>query len=337
MLVFLRLLFCLMGSAHVLAAPGLWPAAQTPLGNSGPGSRAVFPLPNNSALVQPVLKDLSIANMRETLTKYTAFPNRHHETPWGLIAQKWLYSKVIETAVVASHKYGLPDVEEMHHAKWAQNSIVARIRGSDPEAGVVILGAHLDSKNYQNPQGIAPGADDDGSGTVAILEVYRSLLAANFTPTRTVEFHWYAAEEGGALGSEEVARLYKGRDVNVVGQLQMDGLAWVMKGTREEMAIAIPHSDSGLISFVQALIETYCKLPWVTFTPPNSAGSDHMMWTRQGYPAAWVAEGTFEHMGTYIHTENDRIDISDEFSFEHMLEFAKLGVAYAIELGRWEQ
>lgn len=32
-----------------------------------------------------------------------------------------------------------------------------------------------------------------------------------------------------------------------------------------------------------------------------------------------------------------RIDISDEFSFDHMLEFAKLATAFAVELGQWEQ
>lgn len=40
----------------------------------------------------------------------------------------------------------------------------------------------------------APGAEDDGSGTMAILETLRVLVAAGFRPKRTVEFHWYAAE-----------------------------------------------------------------------------------------------------------------------------------------------
>ncbi len=35
---------------------------------------------------------------------------------------------------------------------------------------------------------------DDGSGSVTILESYRALLAADFHPVRTVEFHWYSAE-----------------------------------------------------------------------------------------------------------------------------------------------
>lgn len=38
------------------------------------------------------------------------------------------------------------------------------------------------------------GADDDGSGTVTILEAYRALLESDFKPNRTVEFHWYSAE-----------------------------------------------------------------------------------------------------------------------------------------------
>lgn len=38
------------------------------------------------------------------------------------------------------------------------------------------------------------GADDDGSGSMCILEAYRALLAADFRPSRTIEFQWYAAE-----------------------------------------------------------------------------------------------------------------------------------------------
>lgn len=35
---------------------------------------------------------------------------------------------------------------------------------------------------------------DDGSGSVTILEAYRALIAADFRPAKTVEFHWYSAE-----------------------------------------------------------------------------------------------------------------------------------------------
>lgn len=43
------------------------------------------------------------------------------------------------------------------------------------------------------------GADDDGSGSMSILEAYRALIASGFRPERAVEFHWYSAEVSSAL------------------------------------------------------------------------------------------------------------------------------------------
>ena len=67
----------------------------------------------------------------------------------------------------------------------------------------------------------APGADDDGSGTMSILEAYRALLAADFHPVRTVEFQWYSAEEGGLLGSQAIAKDYEAKGINVMAMSQV--------------------------------------------------------------------------------------------------------------------
>ena len=75
---------------------------------------------------------------------------------------------------------------------------------------------------YWPDEGRSPGADDDASGTVTILEAFRSLVSANWSPVgRAVEFHWYAAEEGGLLGSQEVARHYASNNYTIVGMLQV--------------------------------------------------------------------------------------------------------------------
>lgn len=64
--------------------------------------------------------------------------------------------------------------------------------------------------NYLFPLLPSPGADDDCSGTVSILEAFRVLAESGFIPINgPVEFHWYAAEEGGLLGSQAVARYKK--------------------------------------------------------------------------------------------------------------------------------
>jgi hypothetical protein len=83
------------------------------------------------------------------------------------------------------------------------------------------------------------GADDDGSGSVTILEAYRALIKSDFRPVQHVEFHWYSAEvsssiwpatvsnfsactkEGGLLGSQAVAKSYEANGVNVIAMSQV--------------------------------------------------------------------------------------------------------------------
>ena len=92
----------------------------------------------------------------------------------------------------------------------------------------VVIGAHQDSINLFLPSILsAPGADDDGSGTVTILEALRVLLTsddfARGNAENTVEFHWYSAEEGGLLGSQAIFSEYAktGRDVRAMLQQDM--------------------------------------------------------------------------------------------------------------------
>jgi leucyl aminopeptidase len=94
-------------------------------------------------------------------------------------------------------------------------------------SNTIVLGAHQDSVNHEDPmEGRAPGADDDGSGTVTILEVLRVLLSDEDVregrAENTVELHWYAAEEGGLLGSQELWLQYMVEGRNVKAMLQQD-------------------------------------------------------------------------------------------------------------------
>jgi len=163
---------------------------------------------------------------------------------------------------------------------------------------------------------------------------HRALIAADFHPIRTVEFHWYSAEEGGLLGSRAVAKAYETRSVNVIAMSQFDMTAWVKRGTREEVGIITDFTDTGLTSFNKQLVDKYLRIPYVE-TKCGYACSDHASWRQAGYAASFTIESSFENSNKNIHSANDRIDISDEFSFTHMLEFSKLAVAFAVELGGW--
>jgi len=284
--------------------------------------------------VKSVISTLSVDGPKANLEKFTSFRTRYYRSETGKQSQVWLKSKIEETTsqwAPPSLKKRITTREFTH--KWDQSSIITSINGTNSPDEVVIISAHQDSTNML-PFLPAPGADDDGSGTVTILEAYRALLASDFRPNRTVEFHWYSAEEAGLLGSQAVATDYKARGVNVVAMSQFDMTAWVKRGTREEVGIITDYTNSKLTQFNQGLVEEYLSIPFVE-TKCGYACSDHASWEKAGYPAIFTIESAFQNSNTHIHSANDRIDVSDEFSFSHMLEFSKLAVAFAIEAGGW--
>lgn len=112
-------------------------------------------------------------------------------------------------------------VSAFNHS-WVQTSTIAKIPGKN-SGPVTILGAHMDSINLNNPSsGRAPGADDDGTGTVNVIEVFRVLVTSGFKPTTPVEFHFYAAEEVGLLGSQAIATQYKNAGTQVLAFMELD-------------------------------------------------------------------------------------------------------------------
>jgi hypothetical protein len=82
---------------------------------------------------------------------------------------------------------------------------IGYLAGSDPAAGTILLSAHLDhlgiTANPLNGDAIYNGANDDASGTTAVLELAHA-LAAGPRPKRSILFVCYGSEEAGLLGSE---------------------------------------------------------------------------------------------------------------------------------------
>ncbi|KAG8902256.1 Leucine aminopeptidase 1 [Tulasnella sp. 408] len=252
--------------------------------------------------VKEVIKGLSTKGPKENLQKFTSFRTRYYRSDTGRESQLWLLSKIQEvTAKNASPAIKqLISINEFPHS-WGQNSILVKIAGSNKtEEGGVIISAHQDSTNMW-PFLPAPGADDDGSGTVTILEAYRGLISSNFTPKEDVWFHWYSAEEGGLLGSQAVASDFKARGVPIKAQIQYDMTAWVKKGTREEVGVITDFVDPSLTNFIKTLIDKYLSIPYVE-TKCGYACSDHASWSKAGYRSAFSIESSFENSNHYIHS-----------------------------------
>jgi aminopeptidase YwaD len=82
----------------------------------------------------------------------------------------------------------------------ATTNAIGYLPGTDPKAGVLLLSAHLDHLGVRPDGVIMPGANDDASGTTAVLELARALAAGKRT-RRGVLFVAYGSEEIGGWGS----------------------------------------------------------------------------------------------------------------------------------------
>lgn len=218
---------------------------------------------------------------------------------------------------------------------WGQNSIIATIPGKTN--ATVVIGAHQDSINLWLPSILAaPGADDDGSGTVTILEAFRVLLQSEDiikgNHENTIEFHWYSAEEGGLLGSQAIFTTYEKARRDVKAMLQQDMTGFVTRtlqaGQVESVGVIVDYVDPNLTDFIKKVIVEYCDIPYVE-TKCGYACSDHASASKAGYPSAFVIESAFEYSDNHIHTTDDLIKY---LSFDHMLQHARMTLAFAYEL-----
>ena len=82
-------------------------------------------------------------------------------------------------------------------------NVIAEVPGTDPRAGIVLIGGHLDSWD------LGTGAIDDGAG-VAITAAAAKRILDGPRPRRTIRVVWFGAEEVGGYGGRDYARVHGG-------------------------------------------------------------------------------------------------------------------------------
>jgi len=226
-------------------------------------------------------------------------------------------------------------------------NVVATLKGTDPTAAdrVYVVGGHYDSRvtDVMNATSDAPGANDDGSGTSATLELAR--VIAPHPTDATIVFIAYAGEEQGLYGSDHIAQVAKNEGWNVQGVLNMDivGSPVGETGIREPRQIrlfsegvpttetaaqtALRQSIGGENDGVSRQLARYIKE-----TGENSAtgmqvklvwrrdrflrGGDQISWLLRGWPAVRFTEPNenFKH-------EHQDIRVENGVQFGDLLEF----------------
>ncbi|WP_418511535.1 M28 family peptidase [Corallibacter sp.] len=88
--------------------------------------------------------------------------------------------------------------------EFTSENVAAFIKGSEKPDEIIVISAHLDHEGIKNGE-IYNGADDDGSGTVAVLEIaeaFKTAMKDGYAPKRSILFLHVTGEEKGLLGSK---------------------------------------------------------------------------------------------------------------------------------------
>jgi leucyl aminopeptidase len=209
-------------------------------------------------------------------------------------------------------------------ATAAQQTVVSSLTGGDDNNTIIVIGSHLDSINPSN-QASAPGADDNASGVAILAETMRVLSAAGTGFKRRVEWHAYAAEELGLIGSGALAQSYAAQGKKVSAMLQVDMASWATDSGNSTIHVVTSDTTTILRRSLKDLLTTYLGGDFTELPLPGSGTSDHRSWSRAGFPAVFP----FENPRAYnpnMHSSNDTVANANATGLA--VRIAKLIVAF---------
>jgi len=188
-------------------------------------------------------------------------------------------------------------------SRFTTGNIVATIPGRTAPDRVVIVCAHYDSTSDQRLTE-APGADDDGSGTAAVMEIARVL--AGYAFDFTVRLICFSAEEWGLYGSKFYAEEARRRGEQIIGVVNMDMVAYTDQVPEDLDVVANPGSEWLADRYI-ASVRTYALLDTLKVVSSSFTGSDHSPFWDQGYSALCLIEDTTLRNPNY-HKVTDLLD-----------------------------
>lgn len=280
----------------------------------------------NKPAVDQVLQQADKGEFKKILSDLTSFSDRSARTDNGVKAAAWFK----DTFSRWGKDFGRPDVEtqQVTTGGWyKQPSVYVRLPGSNPTAAAIVLGGHMDT--FPNNK---PGADDDGSGAAAVLATYKAVLKSGLRFERDVYFILYAAEEVGLVGSGQVVRDFIKKGIQIHSVMQLDMIGFRSPKDSKELYFVADNTDSALTAFTKRLAQTHLgmKPEMMQDIDCGYACSDHASWHRQGIPAVFPFEATFQNYNKLIHTGSDDMTLID---FDHAFKFVQLATVFVTELG----
>lgn len=316
--------------------------------------------------IKKMISEIKTENLEATIHKLVSFGTRHtlsdtkSKTKGVGAAQQWVKSEFDKAALesggrlTAAIDYFTVKADGKRIPVDSQlGNVMATLKGTDPSDNrVLIISGHLDSRvsDVMNTKSTAPGANDDGSGVAAVIELAKVMSKRSFPAT--IIFVAVVGEEQGLYGARHLAELAKASNWNIVAMLNNDMIGnSLSSGTnlRDNTQVrvfseTIPYletedeakmrkatsrdndSPSRLLArYIKTVTEQYVDQLTVKLVYRNDRflrGGDHTPFSQNGFTAVRLCEmnENFDHQHQDLRTENNVVygDLPEFMDFEYL-------------------
>ena len=253
----------------------------------------------------------------------------------GRLSEQYVYEQLRAMGYQPSYvAYTTP------HGNLGWRNIVVDIPGRVDASRLVLLVGHLDSISYDGNQAatLAPGADDNGSGSAALLAMASLLKDQPFA--YTVRLVWFTGEEFGYWGSKPYVQSLAAQGANVLAAINLDMIGYDGDSDRVvELHTGTVANNIRLGDYLAAANQVYgLNLTLERKTTTASRFSDHRSFWDQGYTSLLVIENFFDDMAEFgrlndrnpsYHQTSDRVNL---VSFDYTTAIARMALAAALHL-----
>lgn len=208
---------------------------------------------------------------------------------------------------------------EQREYRASGRNILANLPAESPTDEYILLGAHMDSVRNA-------GADDNASGSLAVLEAARVLKDL---PGRKVNliFAWFDEEELGLIGSKALAKDFRKQGLKISSVHTLDMVGW---DSDHDLAVEIEQPDGPLWDYYKMVNQTHeLNLPLFR---TSSGSTDHVAFRQQGFTSVGLCEEWVNGDTTpNYHRRGDRFA---SINFDYLTQVTRLTVAAVGDLAR---
>ncbi|MCZ7602227.1 MAG: M20/M25/M40 family metallo-hydrolase [Melioribacteraceae bacterium] len=193
-------------------------------------------------------------------------------------------------------------------------NVIGILPGSDEKLKdeYVILGAHLDHVGQQGKEIYFPGANDNASGSAAVLEIARAFAVQEVSPKRSIIFALFSNEESGLEGAQFLADNLPVDKERVVAMLNMDCV-----GHGDSIQLGNGKSAPNLWDLARELDKQNAKL--TVDATWSGGGADATPFHKIGIPTLYIVT-RFSY--THLHSQSDKPETLNPVVFEEITKLA---------------